>query len=208
MNEKRKLAERFAGQNSPFTFVSRAEIELRDEIVAALRAEAQEPARLSAESEQPYGWHAAANGLFSTDPRCAEVWRHNMGLNVTPVYSRPVRTEPQTSQSQELPSIPDDDNDFTPDLARNIIAKYQNLLSAETSRADENSRSLHETMSRIVHIRELSEQIIEMRWLLEPQCQADNAGYQPYTMEEAEPHIEAPYEDDAPLSRPQRQDGK
>lgn len=36
---------------------------------------------------EPYGWHAAGNGLFTTDPRCAEVWRGHMGLKVTPVYT-------------------------------------------------------------------------------------------------------------------------
>lgn len=32
--------------------------------------------------------------------------------------------------SQSLPAIPDDDADFTPDLARKIIAKYQQMLTA------------------------------------------------------------------------------
>lgn len=38
---------------------------------------------------EPYGWHAAANGLFSVDKRCADVWKHHMGLDVTPVYAAP-----------------------------------------------------------------------------------------------------------------------
>lgn len=34
-------------------------------------------------------------------------------------------------QSRKLPAIPDDDADFTPDLARKIIAKYQQMIAAQ-----------------------------------------------------------------------------
>lgn len=34
------------------------------------------------------------------------------------------------AQTSGMPTIPDDDSDFTPELARRIIAKYQQLLSA------------------------------------------------------------------------------
>ena len=43
---------------------------------------------------------------------------------------RPLRTpsQPAASGGVEFPALPDDDADFTPDLARKIIAKYQELL--------------------------------------------------------------------------------
>jgi hypothetical protein len=37
---------------------------------------------------------------------------------------------PRGLQMKPLPKIPDDDADFTPDLGRSIIAKYQNLVEA------------------------------------------------------------------------------
>jgi hypothetical protein len=37
----------------------------------------------------------------------------------------------------ELPTIPDDDADFTPDLARKIIAKYQELLHRSSELSDD-----------------------------------------------------------------------
>jgi Lar family restriction alleviation protein len=49
------------------------------------------------QKSEPYGWHAAANGLFSVDKRCADVWKHHMGLDVTPVYAAPLAEQPTTS---------------------------------------------------------------------------------------------------------------
>lgn len=39
-------------------------------------------------------------------------------------------SNPSERATTDLPDIPDDDADFTPDLARKIIAKYQQLLRA------------------------------------------------------------------------------
>ncbi|KGT75840.1 hypothetical protein MA20_32140 [Bradyrhizobium japonicum] len=45
------------------------------------------PARAAQGAAKPYGWHAAANGLFTVDEHVAEVWRGHMGLDVTSVYA-------------------------------------------------------------------------------------------------------------------------
>lgn len=37
----------------------------------------------------------------------------------------------------ELPTVPDNDSDFTPDLARKIIAKYQELLQRSSERTEQ-----------------------------------------------------------------------
>lgn len=47
----------------------------------------------------------------------------------------------------DLPQIPDDDADFTPDLARKIIAQYQGLLRKKVQ-----ENSLLESQFRNCHI--------------------------------------------------------
>ena len=44
---------------------------------------------------------------------------------------------PAPPQTSGLPEIPDDDADFTPDLARKIIAKYQEMLSWQADKIAE-----------------------------------------------------------------------
>lgn len=48
-------------------------------------------------------------------------------LDLLALYDIRVR---HTSAAPDLPSIPEDDADFTPDLARKIIAKYQQMLAS------------------------------------------------------------------------------
>jgi hypothetical protein len=43
-----------------------------------------------------------------------------------------------------LPEIPDDDADFTPDLARKIVAQYQAILAMRNSEIDELRRVVAE----------------------------------------------------------------
>lgn len=44
----------------------------------------------------------------------------------------------------KVPEIPDDDSDFTPDLARKIIAKYQAIIAMRNSEIDELRRLIDE----------------------------------------------------------------
>lgn len=45
-------------------------------------------------------------------------------------------TDPQT-EARAMPDLPDDDSDFTPDLARKIIELYQAALAAKDARISE-----------------------------------------------------------------------
>ena len=51
-----------------------------------------------------------------------------------------------------LPALPDDDKDFTPDLARSIIAKYQELLAARLPDREGLAliRQMHDTLKSAV----------------------------------------------------------
>jgi hypothetical protein len=51
---------------------------------------------------------------------------------VVPYFKHFELTEPP-KRVNELPELPDDDADFTPDLARKIIAKYQEMLARRQS---------------------------------------------------------------------------
>lgn len=73
----------------------------------------------------------------SKDDRCLEVWFANEVTEDTRAWlleainEKALRGVAQgVGHCGDLPAIPDDDADFTPDLARKIIAKYQQLLAS------------------------------------------------------------------------------
>lgn len=83
---------------------------------------------------QPVAWTNKAQLGFLDDPACADIpmamWSKTSPASPIPLYE--AIALPPAQEAMKLPDIPDDDADFTPDLARKIIEKYQDLLRARS----------------------------------------------------------------------------